>query len=94
MFDSISTLLTRNLDGQHALESCKGEATPRNPKFQISIYNYLEDKRANRTLDGKPHVIYVERAPGGDMDATAGFTTPNSAGSCMIEPVETAAQPH
>jgi macrolide transport system ATP-binding/permease protein len=28
------------------------EATQRNPKFQISIYNYLEDKRANRTLDG------------------------------------------
>jgi hypothetical protein len=28
------------------------EATPRNPKFQISIYNYVEDKRANRTLDG------------------------------------------
>src|SRR5580693_5792012 len=28
------------------------EATPRNPKFPISIYNYLEDKRVNRTLDG------------------------------------------
>ncbi len=28
------------------------EATPRNPKFPISIYNYLEDRRANRTLDG------------------------------------------
>ena len=28
------------------------ESTPRNPKFQVSIFNYLEDKRANRTLDG------------------------------------------
>ena len=28
------------------------EYTPRNPKFAVSIYNYLEDKRANRTLDG------------------------------------------
>ena len=26
--------------------------TPRNPKFPVSIYNYLEDKRENRTLDG------------------------------------------
>jgi macrolide transport system ATP-binding/permease protein len=28
------------------------EATPRNPKWPISIYNFLEDCRANRTLDG------------------------------------------
>ena len=26
------------------------EMTPRNPKFPISIFNYLEDKRASRTL--------------------------------------------
>jgi predicted permease len=26
------------------------EMSPRNPKFPISIFNYLEDKRANRTL--------------------------------------------
>lgn len=26
--------------------------TPRNPKFPVSIYNYLEDKRENRTLQG------------------------------------------
>src|SRR5881397_1893345 len=27
------------------------ESTPRNPKFPISILNYLEDRRANRTLE-------------------------------------------
>jgi macrolide transport system ATP-binding/permease protein len=43
--------------------------TPRNPKFPVSIYNYLEDKRENRTLDGiglytrdDLHLMHEERA--------------------------------
>jgi macrolide transport system ATP-binding/permease protein len=45
------------------------QSTPRNPKFPVSIYNYLEDKRENRTLDGIAlytrddlHLMHEERA--------------------------------
>ena len=45
------------------------QSTPRNPKFPVSIYNYLEDKRENRTLDGiglytrdDLHLMHEERA--------------------------------
>jgi macrolide transport system ATP-binding/permease protein len=45
------------------------QASPRNPKFPLSIYNYLEDKRENRTLDGialytrdDQHLMHEDRA--------------------------------